>query len=72
MVGCVLVSRVAAVVAVAVAVGGRRVAVSPLAVPLVVVGRGGRAALGRGVAAAGLGRGLYGRLARPGGRADDK
>lgn len=60
---------VAAMVALAVALRGRRVAVAPLAVPLVVVGRGAGAALGAaGVARAALRRRLHGGLARPGRR----
>lgn len=57
---------VAAMVSLALALGGRRVALASLAVALVVVGRGGRAALGaRRVARAALRRRLHRRLARP-------
>lgn len=60
---------VTAVVALAVALRGRRVAVAALAVPLVVVGRGAGAALRpTRVARAALCRRLHGRLARSGRR----
>lgn len=60
---------VAAVVALAIALCGWRVAVAPLAVPLVVVGRGAGTALrAAGVTRTALRRRLYRRLARSGRR----